>query len=81
MQSLKIHTEAERELRTQLKRQAEAHSDHLKDAVTTREQELVRQFQHRMDELSADEQAKYKIQLASMMGRLRGLETALKGIV
>ncbi|XP_049860791.1 MICOS complex subunit Mic60 isoform X2 [Schistocerca gregaria] len=76
--SLGLKAEAERELRTQLKRQAEAHSDHLHDALALREVELSRKYQRTADERIAEEQAKYKLQIASMMGRLKGLETALR---
>ncbi|XP_049810649.1 MICOS complex subunit Mic60 isoform X2 [Schistocerca nitens] len=76
--SLGLKAEAERELRMQLKRQAEAHSDHLHDALALREVELSRKYQRTADERIAEEQAKYKLQIASMMGRLKGLETALR---
>ncbi|XP_066999277.2 MICOS complex subunit Mic60 [Anabrus simplex] len=75
---LSLKVESEKEMRLQLKRQAEAHSDHLLDAVAVREKELEREFLRMQDEKMATEQAKFKYQLAGMMGRLKGLETSLK---
>lgn len=76
---LRIQAENEARLRQQLKQQSEAHSDHLEDAVTEKEKELRRIFNRELNEKLSVEQATYKLQLATMLGKLRGMDTALKG--
>lgn len=74
-----IQAENEAKLRQQLKQQSEAHADHLEDAVNEKEKELRRIFNRELNEKLSVEQATYKLQLASMLGRLRGMDAALKG--
>lgn len=74
-----IQAESEKVLRQNMKRQAEAHSDHLSEALSQKEQELKRQFNRELDEKLSIEQAAYKEQLAAMLGKLKGMDTALKG--
>lgn len=74
----KIRTEMEKELRQQLKRQSEAHVDHLQDALAQKEAELKRSFSRELDEKLTSEKAAYKLQLASMLGKLKGMDAALK---
>lgn len=76
---MKIKAEAERSLRDQLKRQVEAHTDHLSDALSQKEAEMKRQFAREMDEKLANERATYNSQLAGMLGKIKGMDTALKG--
>ncbi|XP_055853064.1 MICOS complex subunit Mic60 isoform X2 [Episyrphus balteatus] len=75
---LNIRADAERQLRKQLKQQAEAHVDHLNDAISLREAELKRNFSRELEEKLSTEKASYKLQLAAMLGKLRGMDTALK---
>lgn len=75
----RIQAESEAKLRQQLKKQAEAHADHLNDAVTEKEKELRRIFNRELNEKLSVEQAAYKIQLATMLGKLKGMDSALKG--
>lgn len=63
-----------------MKRQAEAHTDHLKDVVTLKEGQLKRVFEKELGEKLSVEQAAYKMQLASMLGKLKGMDAALKGL-
>ncbi|EDV94402.1 MICOS complex subunit Mic60 isoform X2 [Drosophila grimshawi] len=72
-----IHAEADKQLRLQLKKQAEAHVDHIKDVVAQRETELTRSFKRELDDKLAAEKANYKLQLAAMLGKLRGMDAAL----
>uniref|UniRef100_A0A4Y0BPU5 MICOS complex subunit MIC60 n=1 Tax=Anopheles funestus TaxID=62324 RepID=A0A4Y0BPU5_ANOFN len=74
-----LHTRAELEqqMRDQIKRQTEAHIDHLKDALTQKELEMKRKFQRELDEKITTEQASYKLQLAAMLGKLKGIHNAL----
>ncbi|KAH8381444.1 hypothetical protein KR093_004936 [Drosophila rubida] len=72
-----IHAEADKQLRLQLKKQTEAHTDHIKDIVAQRELDLTRSFKQELDDKLAAEKANYKLQLAAMLGKLRGMDTAL----
>lgn len=74
-----IRAEAERELRVHMKRQAEAHSDHLRDALLQKEAELRRLHERDLNEKLWSEQTAYKEQLAGMLGKLKGMDAALKG--
>ncbi|XP_037909381.1 MICOS complex subunit Mic60 isoform X2 [Hermetia illucens] len=74
----RIIAESEKELKKQLKRQSEAHVDHLHDALTQKETELRRTFMRELDEKISTEKAAYKLQLASMLGKLKGMDAALK---
>lgn len=76
---LAIRAELERNLRAQMKRQSEAHTDHLNDALSQKEVEMKRKFQRELDEKITTEQAAYKLQLAAMLGKLKGMDAALKG--
>lgn len=75
----RIQAESEKKLRQQLKHQAEAHSDHLSDAVSEKEKELRRVFNRELNEKLSVEQAAYKLQLATIIGKLKGMDAALKG--
>lgn len=74
-----IRAEAEKDLRLHMKRQAAAHADHLKDVLQQKEAELKRLFDREMNEKLYSEQAAYKEQLAGMLGKLKGMDAALKG--
>lgn len=74
-----IQAESETKLRHQLKKQVEAHADHLNDAVLEKEKELRRIFDRELNEKISVEQATYKIQLATLLGKLQGMDSALKG--
>lgn len=69
--------ELEQQIREQMKRQTEAHIDHLKDALTQKEAEMKRKFHRELDEKITTEQAAYKLQLAAMLGKLKGINNAL----
>lgn len=74
-----IHAESDKVLRQQLKKQAEAHADHIKDIVAQRETDLTRSFKRELEDKLATEKANYKLQLAAMLGKLRGMDVALQG--
>lgn len=76
---MEIQADAEREIKAQLKRQAEAHSDHLTDAMKNKEDELQRTYSRQLNEEILKAKVEYKTQLAAMVGRLKGVDTALKG--
>ncbi|XP_075147962.1 inner membrane mitochondrial protein mitofilin isoform X2 [Haematobia irritans] len=75
---VQIRAEAERQLRQHLKQQAEAHMDHLKDAISMRESELKRNYSKELEDKLSTEKANYKLQLAAMLGKLRGMDAALQ---
>lgn len=76
---MRIKAETERNLRDQLKKQIEAHTDHLNDALSQKEAEMKRLFNREMDERLANERASYNTQLAIMLGKIKGMDSALKG--
>ncbi len=76
---MKIRAESEKNLRDQLKKQIEAHTDHLSDALSQKEAEMKRLFTREMDEKLANERASYNTQLAGMLGKIKGMDAALKG--
>lgn len=66
------------EIRRQMKLQAQVHADHLKEILEAKEKEMERIINHAIGEKTEAESNKYKIQLAAIVGRLRGLDEALK---
>ncbi|XP_015186370.1 PREDICTED: MICOS complex subunit Mic60 isoform X2 [Polistes dominula] len=66
------------ELRRQLKLHSQIHVDHLREALSVKEKEMIRAMERALSEQSEEEAMKYKAQQAPIVGRLRGLETALK---
>ncbi|KAL1138065.1 hypothetical protein AAG570_009760 [Ranatra chinensis] len=74
---LTLRAECERDMRLQLKRQAEAHQDHLMEALIMKEKEIERKLKRQMDEQVIVEKNKFKMQLASIIGRLKGIDEVL----
>ena len=62
-----------------MKKQIEAHADHLNDAISQKEVEMKRLFARELDEKISSERASYNSQLALMLGKLKGMDSALKG--
>lgn len=77
----RAQSESEAKVRQQLKVQSEAHVDHLQDALLEKEKELRRIFNRELNEKLNVEQSTYKLQLATMLGKLKGMDSALKGII
>lgn len=77
---LRIKYETEKDLRNSLKKQAEAHIDHVKEALDIKEIEMRRKFQRELEEKLSNENASYKQQLAMMIGKIKGMDEALKGM-
>ncbi|KAI4462088.1 mitofilin [Holotrichia oblita] len=75
---LKLRESNERDLRRQLQMQSEAFTDHLNDALKLKEQELEKKLTRDFDEKILEERCTHKEQLAAMVGRLRGLDQAIK---
>ncbi|XP_039275816.1 MICOS complex subunit Mic60-like [Nilaparvata lugens] len=76
--TLNLRAECERDIRIQLKRQAEAHSDHLQEAMALKEKEVERRLHRKVEEKIIEERTKFKEELAGMVGRLKGLDEAIK---
>ncbi|XP_011262287.2 LOW QUALITY PROTEIN: MICOS complex subunit Mic60 [Camponotus floridanus] len=66
------------EMRRQLKLQSEIHADHLREALSVKEQETQRMLQRAFTEQADADSIKHKTQLAAMTGRLRALTATLK---
>ncbi|KAG8453354.1 hypothetical protein GDO86_000114 [Hymenochirus boettgeri] len=80
----------EAEMRTQLRRQAAAHSDHLKDVITVQEQELKAEFQQTLSEKLSEQELHFKrlsqeqldgftLDINTAYSRLKGIEQAVEG--
>lgn len=76
---LQMRHEGEQRIRDTLRKQAEAHVDHLNDALKLKESELRRLFERELDDRVSKEKTSYKTQLAAYLGKLKGMEDALKG--
>ncbi|XP_068978437.1 MICOS complex subunit Mic60 isoform X6 [Bombus flavifrons] len=68
----------EDEIRRQLKLQEQVHTDHIQDVLAIKDQEADRNLKRALSERTEKDLLKYKSQLAVIVGRLRGLEAALK---
>uniref|UniRef100_A0A0C9REU9 MICOS complex subunit MIC60 n=1 Tax=Fopius arisanus TaxID=64838 RepID=A0A0C9REU9_9HYME len=68
----------EEDIRRQLKLQAQVNADHLKEMLEIKEKEAQRLINRAASEQAEAESIKYKTQLAVIVGRLRGLDEALK---
>lgn len=69
--------ELEGELRSQLKRQAAAHSDHLADVLYVQEKELENKWSSILQDKVQTEKDTYLSSLARIQGQLHGLQSAL----
>ncbi|XP_008546024.1 MICOS complex subunit Mic60 [Microplitis demolitor] len=66
------------ELRKQLKLQAQVNADQMKETLELKEKETERLVNHTLEEQLENESSNYKAQLGVIVGRLRGLDEALK---
>ncbi|CAN2388402.1 Component of the MICOS complex [Pristimantis euphronides] len=80
----------EAEMRTQLRRQAAAHTDHLRDVLTVQEQELKAEFQQDLSEKLSDQEMQFRrlsqeqldgftLDINTAYARLKGIEEAVEG--
>ena len=69
----------ERDLRSQLSRQAAAHSDHVKEVLRVQQHELQTAFDVRLAGLIDKERTALHQKIAAWTGRLQGIEKALTG--
>ncbi|XP_075787059.1 MICOS complex subunit MIC60 isoform X2 [Pelodiscus sinensis] len=79
----------ETEMRTQLRRQAAAHTDHLRDVLKIQEQELKLEFQQSLSEKLSDQEMQFKrltqeqldnftLDINTAYARLKGIEQAME---
>jgi mitofilin len=73
-----VRDEMEKENRTQLRRQAAAHVDHISDVLEVQSKELTRIHERSLDETINNEKASHKRELAIIRGTLQGYENALE---
>ncbi|XP_015686987.1 MICOS complex subunit MIC60 isoform X2 [Protobothrops mucrosquamatus] len=82
----------ESEMRTQLRRQAAAHADHLRDVLRIQEQELNQQFDQNLSEKLTEQELQHKhlhqeqidnftLDINTAYARLRGIEQAVESHV
>ncbi|XP_075232277.1 inner membrane mitochondrial protein mitofilin isoform X2 [Lycorma delicatula] len=76
--TLELKSECEKDIRNQLRRQAEAHNDHLNEAIALKEKEVERKLARKVEEKIIEERTKFKEELAGMVARLKGLDEAIK---
>ncbi|XP_019487042.1 PREDICTED: MICOS complex subunit MIC60 [Hipposideros armiger] len=79
----------ENEMRTQLRRQAAAHTDHLRDVLRVQEQELKHEFEQDLSEKLAEQELQFRrlsqeqvdnftLDINTAYARLRGIEQAVQ---
>jgi len=68
----------ERDIRSQLRRQAAAHSDHLQDMLSVQEAELLRKHEHSLSEELTVTRSSQLEKLSSLSGMVSGLSTSLQ---
>ncbi|KAJ6660528.1 hypothetical protein lerEdw1_017525 [Lerista edwardsae] len=84
-----IQATMESEMRTQLRRQAAAHNDHLRDVLKIQEQELRLEFDQNLSERMCEQEMQYKrltqeqldnftLDINTAYARLRGIEQAFE---
>uniref|UniRef100_A0ABD2WPS8 MICOS complex subunit MIC60 n=2 Tax=Trichogramma kaykai TaxID=54128 RepID=A0ABD2WPS8_9HYME len=66
------------ELRRQLMLQAQVHADHMREALGAKDREMDRKIERALSEQKEQDSSKSKNQLAAVIGRLRGLDEAIK---
>ncbi|MEE6508078.1 hypothetical protein FKM82_018870 [Ascaphus truei] len=80
----------EAEMRTQLRRQAAAHTDHLRDVLNIQEQELTAEFQQGLSEKLSEQEMQFRrlsqeqldgftLDINTAYARLKGVEEAIEG--
>lgn len=73
-----LREEMEKEMRTQLRRQAAAHADHINDVLDVQAKELNRLHERSLDENLNNERSSHKRELANIKGSLEGLNKTLE---
>ena len=66
------------QVRSQLRRQAAAHADHVKDAIEVESSELKRKHSHEMEETISSERSVHQKELSSLTGRVDGIKMVVR---
>ena len=74
-----LEQEHEWELQMQLRRQISAHAGTVQDALKRQEGELEAKFQARLQRRLDEERQRFNLQVASALGRVKGIEDAMNG--
>ena len=67
-----IRDDLEKQMVFHLKRQAEAHADHLADALDVQKKELTREYARKLDEALEHANLVYNQELSKIVGHLKG---------
>ena len=73
--------ERERQLRSEMSRQAAAHEDHVKDVLRVQQHELQTAFDVRLAGLVDRERVALHQKIAGWTGRMLGIDKALAGLL
>jgi hypothetical protein len=65
--------------RDQLKLQMQVYADHLQEALIVKEREMERKINRLLNEKDEEYAFKAKTEMASVIGKLRGIDEALNG--
>ncbi|CAG9855002.1 unnamed protein product [Phyllotreta striolata] len=76
---LKMKKEHDVKFREAMKRQSQTFFDHLEDEVKKRETEIERTLFRKFNEQLENEKSASKLQMAAVVGRLKGIDEALQG--
>ncbi|PIO12505.1 hypothetical protein AB205_0164720, partial [Aquarana catesbeiana] len=90
MQVEEVREVMEAEMRTQLRRQAAAHTDHLRDVLGVQEQEFKAEFQQTLSEKLSEQEMQFRrlsqeqldgftLDINTAYARLKGIEQAVEG--
>ncbi len=74
-----VRDNMEAEMVSQLRRQAEAHTEHLDDSLDVQKRELTRKHRRELDEALAKAELQHKEDIAKILGQLQGLNEGLQG--
>lgn len=78
-QELKLKSDFDKELRTQMRRQAEVHADHIDEIYELQQNEMERELQRSINETVESLNIEYNRKLAGVFGRIKGIDEAVKG--
>lgn len=79
--SMELRAACEQEIRKQLRIQTEIQADHLRDSIKLREMEIERSQRRELGKVLTEENAKYQMLLAALLGRMRGIHQGLQDFV
>lgn len=79
--SMELRAACEQEIRKQLRVQTEIQSDHLRDSIKLKETEIERALRRELGNVLTEENTKYQLMLATLLGRMRGIQQGLQDFV